>query len=627
MRKYVNLGYGPKNIESSLSNGICGVCHDKDSWYVSQGASIKKVPAYDLDKNLPCRTQDRGEYFPVYMSGRLQSVHYCKYYLSNSKTPVGIKVDGVNFGDIDYCNGYLFAPVYDSGKIDTQILVFSASTFDCVGRQILYKKDGVPFQKMEWCAINPQDNCLYTSDAYVSASFEGPNSPLMAFKINFGCLNCLNMNIFSCVNKDGIRLERKVKLNSNERTPYFLDAEVRGGCFDPFDTLYLSTNSYQDDYIRNKAYFLWIDKGRPMQSDWDKRMDWVNATKKIDADAAVGVRERDGITAFQLERKNSTSDVEYIKRTAYYIWVSKGRPFQSNENRDNDWIDAIGQISAAMQSGMAKSDGAAYAAVAYVKAGVSKYTDDSIIDFPFKEDKMEEPKGITYWDLRRYSQNGDVGTAWYDGCLHAIKLKKNSTNLGLNSFSLQNFVLKNLETSSVVLNYNPNNLAMRLNQATGRYLVVDGSIPIKEFADIIEARTALSVLKKFTSIYLMGRCASNEVEYDLCYDFLYNPNPNASKLSSVECESVRFDNFRVESGLNVFENRWMSDCAIVMDLQNYKDFNEPYQKIVLPVHNPGLGRIIDEIISKSSFTKEKGGRLNYIKSASNRPHDTLYWFD
>lgn len=636
MRKYENLGCSPKNVESDLSNGIYGICHDEENWYVSQGSAVKKVPANSLDADL--NYVEKKEYVDYHM-GLPNGLDLYKYYRTDSdKNPVGFRLKSTIygcqsfFGDLDCFNGYLFIPHYvkkGNEIVESRILVFSTDSFSYMGCQTLYKKDNWRFHKVTWCAVNPIDQCLYTSDSYVSDSFEGASSPVLAFKIDFNNIKFRRGEFFSCINKNGIKLERKVNVNSKEKVPYLLDAEVRGGCFDPFDTLYLSTNSYQEDYIRNKAYYLWKDKGSPIQSDVASISDWLKATEQIATDVENGIREREGVTAFALEREKTTSDDEYIQKTAYYIWKSKGSPvYQSEEGRKQDWLNAIGQISFAIQSGMAKADGAAYAGVAYVKTGVSRFTDDSIIDFTFNEKRQEEPKGITYWDYRRYLIDGDKGSAWYDGCLHVVKLKKQGVLTGANSFSLQNFALKNIETISPILNYDPKNLKIGQNQATGRYVVMDSSTSIKEFATYSEAKNALPVFAQFTSILLMGRCASNEKQYDLCYDILYDRVPNSykSKLNGVKFETTHFDSFRVECDRNIVENKWNSDYVIVFDQQNVED--ETYQSLVLPVHNTGLTALIDDIISnKSQFSKEKGGNFNYIKSSSNRQRDNLYWFD
>ncbi|SIN96377.1 DUF2934 domain-containing protein [Fibrobacter sp. UWB11] len=627
MRRYENIGFCPKNVSNDFSNGIRGICHDENYWYIAQGPSIKAVPVNSLDKNLNYVEKfDKFVVCPIFRDNNQKLISFYKYGRANSSTPLGIKVEGVCFGDIDCYKGYIFAPITSVNNYNTQILIISTKTFDCVSCEILYKKDSTPFQKLNWCAVNPLDECLYVSDAYVSTSFDGPSSPVLAFKINFNNIERRSGTVFSCVNRNGIKLERKVKLNSEERVPYILDAEVRGGCFDPFDTLYLSTNSNQDDYIRNKAYYLWLEKGRPIQSIAASKKDWLDANSQIEDATEAGRPEREGITAFELDRVDISTNEQHIRETAYYIWVAKGRPYQSEEERKKDWTKAIRQVKDTVRSGISKSDGAAFSAVAFVKAGMTKYTDDSIIDFSFDDSNLEEPAGITYWDLRRYSKENEFGNTWNDGCLHALKLKnKNTTST---SFSLQNYVLRNLETTSVVLNYKPNLLTIERNIASNRYFIMCQSEPIKEFATYDEASTALQILKKYKSIILMGRCASNEEEYDLCYDVLYERVAGQSEIKNVKFESVHFDSFHVDNLHNVVENKWKSDYEVVLELNDYAKFKESYQRIALPVHNTSVGSLIEDIIANhSNYTIENGGRLNYIKSSSKRQRDTLYWFD
>jgi len=627
MRRYENIGFCPKNVNNDFSNGIRGICHDENYWYIAQGSTIKAVPINSLNKDLNYVLKfDNTVLCPIFCDAQKRNLTFYKYVKPNSSIPSGIKIENVSFGDIDCYKGYIFAPITSVKNFDTQILIISTRTFDCVSCEILYKKDATPFQKLNWCAVNPLDECLYVSDAYVSTSFEGPSSPVMAFKINFDNIEKQSGTVFSCVNRNGIKLERKVKLNSEERKPYILDAEVRGGCFDPFDTLYLTTNSNQDDYIRNKAYYLWLEKGCPIQSIAASKKDWLDANSEIENATEAGRPEREGITAFELDRVDISTNEQHIRETAYYLWVAKGRPYQSEEERKKDWAKAIKQVKDTVRSGISKSDGAAFSAVAFVKAGMANYTDDSIIDFSFDDGHLEEPAGITYWDLRRYSKENELGNAWNDGCLHALKLKKTSS--ASTSFSLQNYVLRNLETTSIVLKYKPYLLTIVKNTASNRYFIMNQSEPIKEFATYSEASVALKILKNYKSIILMGRCASNEEEYDLCYDVLYERVSEQSEIKDVKYETVHFDCFHVDNLHNVVENKWKSDYEVVLELNDYAKFNESYQRIALPVHNNSVGSLIEDIIANhSSYTNEKGGRLNYIKSSSNRQRDMLYWFD
>lgn len=634
MRKYEDLGFCPQNVKNDFSNDICGICHDENNWYISQGSAIKMVPANGLDKNLNYIEKVQSNKCPIYRNVRIEYVSFSKYYKSTDEnTPVGVNIKGPVFGDIDCYNDYIFVPISATETFDSQILVFSKKNFDCVAYQILYKKDGVPFKRLNWCAVNPQDECLYTSDAYISPSFEGNHSPILAFKIDFRGLSYCVRSCLKIVNNEGIKLQRKKKVNSDDTVPYILDAEVRGGCFDPFDTLYLSANTSQEEYVRNKAYYLWQEKGSPLQSDDKARdEDWIVANSQIENATEMGRSEREGITAFTLKRENSTSDQSFIQTTAYYIWKNKNSPLQNLENRDKDWLDAKKQINASVLSGMRKSDGVAFAAIACVKAGISDYTNDSIIDFLFDEKKSEEPVGITYWDQRFYVKDEDSGCSWNDGCLHALKLKRenslNAFQLKESSFSLRNYVLRNLETESIIIEYDPNHLKVEQNYASGRYLVVSDSVLIKEFASKDEAEKAKIVMAQFKSIVLTGRCASNDERYDLCHDFLYERVSSNSKLSGVKFKTVRFDCCRVDNMRNVVENKWKQDYEVVLELRDYESLNEKYQRFAFPVHNTSIGSLIEDIVvNHSSFSPEKGGRLNYITSSSNRRRDSFYWFD
>lgn len=585
MRKYENLGFSPENAKTDFCNDIHGICHDEYCWYVSQGSAIKKVPADHLNKEL-CYIEVKQ---PTITSMEfLKGRNFYKYYQSNSSTtPVGFKIDGLFFGDIDYYKGYLFVPAsiknWDS-HTDSHILVFSTKTFDCVCCQPLYKKGSYRFQKMVWCAVNPQDDCLYTSDGILSSSFDGCKSPVMAFKINFENLGKKQIPVFTCVNENGIALKRKVKINTNnpEMVPYNLASGIKAGCFDPFDTLYL----YSDSGSR---------------------------------------QEHDGVTAFILQRELESTVDKFIRDRAYFIWEEKGRPLQSDDEKKQDWNEAIWQIGAVVQSGLKKYDGPAYAGYACVKNENSDSTDQSLIDLSLNGKQKEEVGGIIYWDNRCYISNADSGFNHKSGNLHILKWKNDNES----SFSMQNFALKNFETLYEVISYNPESLEIRYNKVSNRWVIVSRKyIPVKAFDSESEARNALPVFSQFKSLVIIGRCGSNEETHDLIYDFLSERCSKSVDLKSVKREIVHFDSFQVEKMCCIAENKWKSDYAFVMELCNCQKFNEKHQIISLPIHNEDVAPLIKDIIMlESSYSKQNGGYLNYILSSSNRQKDNLYWFD
>lgn len=600
-RIYENLGLSPKKVATNFSNDIQGICHDENQWYVSHGAgsleyeniiggrnfgAIHAVPVGYLGKEIKCTEEKQPEGCMVYSNGVLENHRFYKYYDTITKSPIGIKVGEIHFGDIDYYKGYIFVPVYQNGKegdVDAQILVFSTKTFDCVWQEVLSKNNG-HFQKHAWCAVNPLDGCLYTSDGHVSSSFDEGSSPVLAYKINFENLEKKRYPVFTCVNKKGIDLRRCTNYRTNPNTePYSLDAGMQGGCFDNFDTLYLSSGfgSHQ---------------------------------------------KNDGITAFMLLRDNENSMNEFIQKRAYYIWQEKGCPWQTEEEKRKDWLNATWQICSAFQSGLLKFDGAAVTGLACTK----EYSADSAIDFSFDGDAKvypEEPEGLTYWDLRKYVKKDKVNEDWLNGTLHAIKLHNNDDSLltGNDTYSMQNYVIRKLESPLENITYNPARLTIEYNPISKRWTVLSEEFnPIKEFETKQEAENALLVMRQFKSMKRIGRCSSNEANHDFSYDFLQERVQNSVNTKNVQKESVHFDDLRIDDKTNVATYIWESDYAVLMQLSHFNKFGETYQSLSLPINNNADGTLIGLIYT---LIRKEDNYINCIKSSSRRIKDNLYWFE
>lgn len=607
-RTYEYLGLSPKNAATDFSDDVQGICHDDEFWYISHGAgslnfsyliggrnygAIHQVPLHRLHEKMNYEEKKQSNGCIVYSKGILSEHRFYKYYNSDSEKPVGIRVGEIHFGDIDYYKGFIFVPVFQDGKegdVDAQILVFSTKTFDCVWCERLKKKDNVFFEKLLWCAVNPLDGCLYTSDTFVSSSFEGDHSPIMAFKIDIEKLKRLEKNrirligsVFTSVNRNGMVLKKGVYKGSGELNvqPYEICARMQGGCFDSFDTLYLN--------------------------------------------AGFGSHaEHDGVTAFVLFRNEKESIQDYIQTRAYYIWKEKGGPLQSENERKKDWFEASWQIHAAIQSGKLRLDSPVYAGLACVKADESN---ESAIDFSFGGSFFfpEEPEGLTYWDLRKYAGKDD--SSWLSGCLHALKLKNNAKYIlgGIDSFSMYNYVIRNLESPMKCLYYDPNSLNIKYNPISKRWVVVGrDNFPLKEFESQKEAKKAVQVMRNFKTIRKIGRYEADEINHDYCYDFLEDCVNNSINTNNVEKESCCFNDLQIVDETKVPASEWKGDYSVAM----YRNGSTPI--MTLYVNNSSDGNAIKSVYLQA---KQKANRkktdcyINCIKSSSKKIKDNLYWFE
>lgn len=481
---YSLYNQSPKKACTNYSNDVQGICHDDEAWYISHGAgtdsfnrnhgTIHKVFLnQSLSKDVSASEVQQAN-CTIYNHGILESHRFYKYY-DNLNRVVGVKVGDIHIGDIDYFNGYIFAPIYQNGtdgSADAQILIFSTETFDLVWKEILYKKENVPFQGLAWCAVNPNDGCLYTSDGRINNEFSGRNSPLMAFKINFENLQNQKGPVFTNVTPNGIPLQMP------DGSPFLLKAGMQGGCFDPYDNIYL-VSGFED----HKA--------------------------------------NDGIVAFKLKRNVESVVSEYIRTRAYFIWKEKQCPNQCEADCKKDWLEAQWQIQDAMNSGMLRFEEPAKYAEAYLRKNKDNVL-ESAIDFSFDGSSTvhpEEPEGITYWDLRK-SSNKDAAE-YSKSTLHALKL----INSGLSDdYSLYNYNITNLDTEEIVIDYNPNTLSVKHNPVSNRWTVVsDGYVPVKDFSSSFFAEKGLFVLKQFSQLVIVGDTNSVNNPMELSLALLRNP--------------------------------------------------------------------------------------------------------
>ena len=488
---YDCVGVEPKGAATNYSNDVQGICHDTSFWYVSHGAGTKdydrnygevfKVPVtHSLSKNLSANCVKLDD-CKVYNHGVLEKHRFYKFFNSSNEA-VGVKIGEIHFGDIDCYEGHLFVPVYQNGNdgsVDAQILIFSTVNFDLEHQEILYKNEAskMAFGRLGWCAVNPHDGCLYTSDSYISRNIGDGSSPVMAFKIDLD--NIGKGKVFTNVTEKGIDLLMP------DGSEFEMEACMQGGCFDPYDTLYLVSGYY---------------------------------TKR---------KKHDGVFAFKLQRNVTSVLDKYISDRAYYIWVDKGRPLQTKEEAKKDWLEASWQIKSAMTSGTLMYTKAPESARAYFK----KRPDGQLVsamDFSFDTDALttpEEPEGITYWDLRR-TTCGDAMCG--KSTLHVLRLKNNGESLihVQDSYSLHNYNITSIETTDRYESYSPNTLKSIFNPVSCNWAIVNGDgRAILEFANSTVAAEALTVLKQFRG--LIEIAAVPGPGYGIKFDFgrviLLNP--------------------------------------------------------------------------------------------------------
>ena len=581
---YTKMCTDPRNVETDYSNDVQGICHDDNYWYVSHGAGTKdynrnygaihRVEIDRLGKKSSATKEVKVNDCVVYNNGQPEYRRCYKYY-DKKGNPVGLKVGEMHFGDIDCYRGYLFIPTYQhepDGSADAQILVFSASTFDFVCSEVLEKNGTETFFGHAWCAVNPVDECLYTSDSRLSNKFEYKHSPVMAYKVNFENLDRRSGRVFSLLTPKGIKLIKNVRGESLE-----FGAGTQGGCFDPYGTMYLSTG--------------------------------------------YGARqENDGIMAFKLTRYGAGL-LPDEKVRAYYLWQRKGCPMQDEKGRNEDWDTACWQIrSVALENNsMTQYDAYPKEAFPYLKEdGTSK------IDFSFDGDASvysEEPEGMTYWDLRDCIPKTGCPRDIRHGQLHVLRLKNNGggligngdsfgeqvenfveglfdaakdfvtegkTTVTQDTFYLENYLVEERDSSRWSKAYDPTKLKVFYNPLINKWAIVDTSdhSALKNFAKEVDARNAMLQMSLYEKINCFYRIPCPEMNGILNGIPLYVLTNRTKKVSPEVLNGLvnynvtgftydkdSFERQRCLGDFAFFFNRNGKRCGQVLHLQNTSDCN------------------------------------------------------
>lgn len=134
-------GNYPKDRHTGWSDNLQGVTHDESHWFFTQTGTLWKFPVgHDLNQRVT------------------------KADLSRGILKVGIPnvLNGYDhFGDLDCRDGYLFIPM--TGRRPPIIAVFCTADLRFVDSAPLGDQSGAG-----WCAFNPIDGLLYTSNSTLS---------------------------------------------------------------------------------------------------------------------------------------------------------------------------------------------------------------------------------------------------------------------------------------------------------------------------------------------------------------------------------------------------------------------------------------------------------------------------
>lgn len=203
---YSYIRQWPKDRENGWSDELQGVCHDNSNWFFAQNGNLWKFPlSHNINDTCKKENRSKGIYKNAY---------------------------GYRLGDIDYYGGYLFVPVTGDGT--PYIAVFNAADLTFVTKQRI-ERFGSCFGSVHWCAVNPLDGRLYTSDMNLSNDVRCDTSPIIVYNIDLSRIRAkrsdfLTYTTFILIyNASGVRMTREY---------------MQGGCFDEKNHLHITNGEY-----------------------------------------------------------------------------------------------------------------------------------------------------------------------------------------------------------------------------------------------------------------------------------------------------------------------------------------------------------------------------------------------
>lgn len=138
----------PKHRNIEIAHSVQGVTHDNNSWYICNQWNILKIPAsLPLNHDYLQRSNESNSSIGVFSAGIPKPLREAGYH---------------HFCDIDFHNGFLYAPLEHPDKANKPALIVIFNTkLQYIGHAQLHLQNAFA----PWCAINPGNGLLYSSSS------------------------------------------------------------------------------------------------------------------------------------------------------------------------------------------------------------------------------------------------------------------------------------------------------------------------------------------------------------------------------------------------------------------------------------------------------------------------------
>lgn len=223
------LGDFPHVRKSGWSDRLQGVTHDADHWYFTQTNYLWKIPVTQSLELFIDRIKWHG---PIPVRQSLEEVAR-QMGLMTRKLPLVLEKEGYfHFGDLTCYRGKLLVPVEGGPRPIIAVFDTELKYLGCF--HLPKVQDSAP-----WCAVNPQDGLLYSSNAHTDY--------LCKYAVPWDALNQVSPNLHQSLDmtvEDALKIDYvgSLDLSDEEGSPLVLRV-VQGATFSD-QGLFFTLNGY-----------------------------------------------------------------------------------------------------------------------------------------------------------------------------------------------------------------------------------------------------------------------------------------------------------------------------------------------------------------------------------------------
>ena len=465
--------------KESWTEDFQGMTTDGDYWFFTNGSGYAKLTKFPVDESLMQSSPSGGSKkrfglveYEVSSSGNLKS-----FYTEYSK----------HFGDLSYFEKYLFIPAYGGDVPYPEIWIVDAESLELKHRESLKRFGADYFGNLGWCAINPNDGRLYTSDSTM-----------------YGCLFSYKIVLENIgTSKPVFDLFRTVFLYDEKGNLFSEKGCMQGGGFDYYDNIYLNSGFLDSDRRPGEGihvFKLIRDDARTMEN----AMHYMTSSDEnkasvyeayISDDLDVNVEYSKGV----LIDKSISSVEKYVwGSTSNFVYdIAHGTPAPGS--LDELWPWNWGSWSSSIYA--------------------------------------EEPQGLAYFDFCntkgcRLPYHSEMRKS----SLHVSLLDNDDGYTSKDDIILREYkhVFRDTEEKNVY--FCSSNLKVVKDNKKDEWKIVDNAIVVKKFKNSTDANRALDILKRFNKIHIIGWLRTYSLEHN--YEFTAIESSNV--LPKTNCTTISY---------------------------------------------------------------------------------------